>query len=71
MSKGRPAKTVPPVRFGCCLPQDLNERLQNHLHSEIEGRVPHGAKSIFIETLIRAYFAKLDGTHQEIEQVLE
>lgn len=68
---GRPKKTVPPVRFGCCLPSDLNARMEKHLFSEVEERIPHGAKSDFIESLIRDYFAKLDGDVASIQQSLE
>lgn len=67
----RPKKTVPPVRFGCCIPSDLNDRLEKHLFSEVEDRIPHGAKSTFIETLIRDYFASIDGEVKAIGQLLE
>jgi len=68
---GRPRKTVPPVRVGFTLPKDLNDRLEDHLKSEVENRVPHGDKSKFFENLTREYFQKLDGTFSEIEQSLE
>jgi hypothetical protein len=68
---GRPAKTTRPVRFGCCIPEDLNNRLSKHLFSEVEDRVPHGAKSTFVESLIRDFFLKLDGEAFEIETLLE
>jgi hypothetical protein len=68
---GRPKKTVPSVRFGCCLPQDLDDRLSKHLFSEVEDRVPHGAKSTFVESLIRDYFTKIDGEVSAIENQLE
>jgi len=67
----RPSKTIRPVRFGCCLPSDLNERLTQHLFSEVEERVPHGAKSTFVEGLIRDYFVKLDGEMSDIAATLE
>jgi hypothetical protein len=67
---GRPAKTIRPVRFGCCIPEDLHQRLEEHLHSEVEERIPHGAKSSFVEGLIRDYFSKLDGEAKEIEGML-
>lgn len=67
----RPTKTVRPVRFGCCIPEDLNTRVEQHLFSEVEDRVPHGAKSSFIEGLLREFFAKLDGEAAEIENLLE
>lgn len=68
---GRPKKTIPPVRFGCCLPADLHARMEKHLFSEVEERISHGAKSAFVEGLIREYFAKLDGEVKEIQHSLE
>lgn len=68
---GRPKKTIPSVRFGCCLPEDLDARLSQHLFSDIEERVPHGAKSTFVEGLIREFFAKLDGEVNAIATQLE
>jgi predicted AlkP superfamily phosphohydrolase/phosphomutase len=68
---GRPRKTVPPVRVGFTLPKDLNDRLEDHLKSEVENRVPHGDKSKFFENLTREYFEKLDGTFSQIEESLE
>lgn len=67
---GRPRKTTPPVRVGLTLPQDLADRLDQHLTSEVENRVPHGDKSKFFETLVRDYFQKLDGNFHEIEASL-
>lgn len=67
----RPKKTVPPVRFGCCIPSDLHQRLEQHLFSEVEERIPHGAKSTFVEGLIREYFSKLDGDVHSIQRSLE
>jgi hypothetical protein len=68
---GRPRKTTPPVRIGFTLPQDLADRLDTHLKSEVENRVPHGDKSKFFESLTREFFQKLDGELTEIETSLE
>jgi len=68
---GRPRKTTPPVRIGFTLPQDLADRLDSHLKSEVENRVPHGDKSKFFEGLTRQYFETLDGELTEIETSLE
>lgn len=70
ISKGRPKKTVPSVRFGCCLSQDMHDRVDRHLFSELEGRVPHGKKSEFIESLLREYFEKIDLEVGEVEEAL-
>jgi len=68
---GRPRKTTPPIRVGLTLPKDLSDRLESHLKSEVENRIPHGDKSKFFEALIREFFQKLDGTFTEIETSLE
>jgi len=68
---GRPRKTTPPVRIGFTLPQDLADRLDSHLKSEVENRVPHGDKSKFFETLTREFFQRLEGSFGEIETSLE
>lgn len=68
---GRPRKTVPPSRVGIVLPEDLARRVDSHLMSEVENRVPHGVKSAFFEQLVREFFQKLDGTFSEIEDSLE
>lgn len=68
---GRPRKTLPSVRIGFCIPEDLQQRVNTHLASDVEGRVPHGVKSAFLEQLLREFFQKLDGESQEIEASLE
>jgi hypothetical protein len=68
---GRPRKTTIPVRVGFVLPTDLADRVDTHLKSELEGRVPHGAKSQFLEQLVREFFQKLDGELSDIQESLE
>jgi len=68
MSRGRPKKTIPTERFGVRLPQDLHEWLESHLYSEVEDRVPHGAKSEFVVTLIRQYRDSFDTQVKTLEQ---
>jgi hypothetical protein len=67
---GRPKKTVPPIRVGIALPATLVERIDSHLTSEVENRIPHGVKSAFFEQLVREFFQRLDGTFSEIESSL-
>lgn len=68
---GRPRKTSTPQRVGIVLPDHLVARIDSHLTSEVENRIPHGVKSAFFEQLVREYFQKLDGTFSEIEESLE
>jgi hypothetical protein len=67
---GRPRKTTPQIRVGFTLPADLVARLDSHLTSDVEGRVPHGDKSKFFEKLTRDYFQNMEGSFQEIESAL-
>lgn len=42
------------------LPVDVLSKLQLHLFSEVEGRVPHGAYSAFIGSLINFHLAAME-----------
>lgn len=56
----RPKNPNPPVRLEVQLPARLDARLRLDLFSEVEGRVPQGALSTFIVTLLEAYYKKRD-----------
>lgn len=56
----RPRKVIRPVERSISLPEDLNARIELHLFSDVEGRVPHGAFSRFMEGLARQYFAQFE-----------
>lgn len=49
----RPFLIIRPIRLHITLPEDLLGRLNLHLWSDLEQRVPYGASSAFIETAIR------------------
>lgn len=49
----RPRKAIRPVEKSISLPQDLCDRIDLLLWSELEGKVPHGAFSRFVEQCIR------------------
>lgn len=57
---GRPKKTMRPIPFNLSLDEDLHARLELELFSELEGKVPHGAKSSLINLLVREHFRKVD-----------
>lgn len=46
------------TRLEISLPLPLRAQMDMRLFSELEGRVPHGAYSKFIEGLIRDHFRK-------------
>ena len=52
----RPKNTIPSVAVSIALPQDLAQKVEVLLFSELEGRVPHGKKSEFFTQLVREYF---------------
>ena len=56
----RPKKTIPTVYQNIGLPADLVNRVNSELHSEIEGRVPLGARQAFFTKLLRDYFDEQD-----------
>jgi hypothetical protein len=60
MSRGRPSKLIPSERLGVYIPRDLKVRIDLHLFSEVEGRVPSGAYSKFAEERFREFFNKID-----------
>ena len=52
----RPKKTIPTVNFKVGLPEDLAEKVELHLFSEVEGTIPLGAKQEFFTMLVRGFF---------------
>ena len=49
----RPRKAIRPVEKNISLPQDLVTRVDLELYSDLEGKVPFGAKSELVESLLR------------------
>lgn len=45
-----------PIKLTTNLPEDIRARLDLHLFSEVEGRVPKGAYSVFLIDRIRDFF---------------
>ncbi len=46
----------PPQKFAVFLPTSLYSRLQLHLFSALEDRVPYGATSTFLSERVREFF---------------
>jgi hypothetical protein len=55
----RPPRADRPVEIHISLPESIHARLSVLLFSPAEGRIPRGAVSAFIETLIRQAFDRL------------
>lgn len=51
----RPRLTDRPKQFNVQLPESLYGKVRVELYSELEGRVPHGALSELVQTLIRGW----------------
>lgn len=49
---------IRPTRLETSIPEDLRAKLDLHLQSQVEGRIPKGAYQRFILDLIREFFAK-------------
>lgn len=45
-----------PVKYHITLPEDLAARIDIHLFSAVEGRIPHGALASFMAEAVRNYF---------------
>lgn len=50
----RPTNSVPTKPYKIYIPVDLAAPMELELHSELEGRIPHGKLSGYICDLIRA-----------------
>ncbi len=55
----RPTNTIPSKKYKLCIPIDLASLMELHLFSELEGRIPHGRLSQYINDLIRADQARM------------
>lgn len=56
MSTGRPANILRPTRLTTTLPEDVRAKLDIHLYSTVEGRIPVGAYSKFLSERVREFF---------------
>lgn len=52
-----PMKLIRPVKFTSALPEDVKARLDLHLYSEAERRIPKGALQDFLISRIGEYFS--------------
>lgn len=57
-TRGRPSKTIKSVQMNISLPEDLATRVKLHLHSEVEGKIPHGKQMEFFIELVDAAFGQ-------------
>lgn len=63
----RPKKTTRTVFKNIGLPEDLVARLELHLYSDLEGRIPQGAQQEFFTKLLREFFEELDAVNRKAQ----
>lgn len=56
----KPKNAVPTVEKKIQIPMDLVTRMELELYSELEGKIPYGAQSEFINRLIREHYHQKD-----------
>jgi hypothetical protein len=56
MSSGRPPNVLRPTKLTTNLPEDIRAKLDLHLFSPVEGRIPHGAYSKFLAERVKEFF---------------
>lgn len=58
----RPLHPIRPVELKISIPEDLAMRIELFLHSDLEGKVPYGAKAAFFSARSREFLdaARLD-----------
>lgn len=52
----KPPNPIPTVYLNVGIREDLKAKLDLHLYSVVEGRVPHGAYKTWLEARINEYF---------------
>ena len=53
----RPPNIIRPTLLHLALPKDIREKVDGHLYSELEGRVPKGAYQRFFMERIHEFFS--------------
>ena len=56
----RPSKAVKSVPLNLSLDGDIAERMKKDLFSELEQKIPHGAQSKLINSVLRTYYRSQD-----------
>lgn len=67
----RPKKTIRTVYQNIALPEDLVFKIEMELFSELEDKVPFGAKSEFFTKLLRDYFKEKEATQDAVKYLIE
>lgn len=59
LPRGKPPSAIPRVEKSLSLPSDICAQVDLQLFSELEGKVPHGAWSRLVGTLLTKFLADL------------
>jgi len=62
MPRGRPPNIIKGIPITTHIPEDVMAKMELHLFSELEGRVPKGAYGRFLSDRIREYFSPRKST---------
>ena len=66
----RPKKTIRTVYQNIALPEDLVAKVELELYSDLEEKVPFGAKAEFFTKLLRDYFEGREATQDAVKALL-
>ncbi len=61
----KPKNVIPTIEKKVQIPMDLVARMELELHSDLEGRIPYGAQSEFINRLIREHYQRVDQASED------
>lgn len=61
---------IRPIKLTTTLPEDIRAKLDLHLYSDVEGRVPNGAIQKFLIARIQEFFGEPDLSTSEITEDL-
>jgi hypothetical protein len=65
----RPKRTIRTVVLKAALSEDLAARVQLHLFSEVEGKIPLGAYQLFFTELVSRFFEVQDNEQSDKGQL--
>ena len=66
----RPKKTIRTVYQNIGLPEDLAAKVELELYSDLEEKVPFGAKQEFFTKLVRDFFEEREANQEAVKAML-
>lgn len=59
--RGKPANAIPSKEKMCYIPTDVLAKVELHLYSEVQQKVPHGAFSKLVTRLLEGWLGQVEG----------